>query len=182
MNILNEIWITAIGFEDSCEVSNLGNVRTFDRVVIRSNGRKTFVRGQLLKPMIRNGYPSVTLTNATTKKRLSHFIHSMVALAFIGERPHGYWINHIDGDKTNNSVCNLEYCTPSENRIHALNNGLCKVNSGENHHFAKLSREDVLIIRDRLAKGDLPSQIASDYGVTATNIRCINRLNIWKHI
>jgi hypothetical protein len=182
MDILNEVWVPAVGFEDSSEVSNFGNVRTIDRLIIRSNGRKCFYKGQDLKPMIRSGYPSVTLPDPISRKRTSQTIHAMVALAFIGVRPQGYCINHIDGNKLNNCVENLEYCTYSENKIHAYKNGLHNSNLGENHHSAKLTRNDVVIIRDRLAKGDSPEKIASNYGVKGSTIRNINRFRTWNHI
>jgi hypothetical protein len=113
MDILNEVWVPVVGFEDSSEVSNFGNVRTIDRLIIRSNGRKCFYKGQDLKPMIRAGYPSVTLPDPIS---------------------------------------------------------------------AKLTRNDVVIIRDRLAKGDSPEKIASNYGVKGSTIRNINRFRTWNHI
>ena len=53
-------------------------------------------------------------------KRIRKFIHELVALAYIGPKPKGYQVNHIDLDSLNNSVSNLEYITPSENISHSL--------------------------------------------------------------
>lgn len=181
MDILNEVWLAAVGFENSCEVSNLGNVRTIDRLVVRSNGRKCFHKGNDLKPMIRNGYHAVTLMNPISGKRISKNIHLLVASTFIGVRPDGSWINHIDGDKTNNRVWNLEYCTPSQNAIHAYKNGLHNSNLGSNHHSAKLSLENVLDIRQRLSQGAICQHLANEYGVEFTTIRDIKIGKTWKY-
>jgi hypothetical protein len=182
MDILNEVWVSVVGFEDCCEVSSFGNVRTIDRLIVRSNGRKVFHKGQSLKPMIRSGYPSVCLPDPISRKRRYKTVHTIVACTFIGVRPEGYCINHIDGNKLNNCVENLEYCTYSENSTHAYKNGLHDSNLGENHHSAKLTCNDVVVIRDRLSKGDHPKNVANDYGVKASTIRHIHRFRTWKYV
>jgi hypothetical protein len=66
----------------------------------------------------KNRYQTVALCKNKIPKRFT--VHSLVARAFIGERPLGYVINHIDHDIYNNSVTNLEYITHSQNHIHAI--------------------------------------------------------------
>jgi hypothetical protein len=72
-------------------------------------------------------------------------VHALVALAFLGDRPNGYVINHIDGIKANNCPSNLEYCTAKSNTLHAFSLGLCK--KGEAHPNAKLKDSEVIEIR-----------------------------------
>jgi hypothetical protein len=70
------------------------------------------------------GYYLVTMVNATTKKRSNKFIHRLLGQAFISNPEHKAHINHIDGNKTNNTLANLEWSTPKENSQHAVDNGL----------------------------------------------------------
>lgn len=76
--------------------------------------------GKILKQSISQpcGYIRHNLTDCG--RRLSFRLHSLVAQYFIGPRPKGMQVNHIDGNKTNNHVSNLEYVTPKQNNIHAL--------------------------------------------------------------
>lgn len=105
---MEEIWK---GIKDypKYEVSNLGRIRNI----------KT---GRILKPNFSGRYYSVELFNETGSKRKA--IHRLVAEAFI-ERKNGQdVVNHIDGNSFNNSASNLEWCTVTENNIHAIKNGL----------------------------------------------------------
>ena len=74
------------------------------------------------------GYPLANLTTGKGKRTL-HTVHSLVAEAFIGNRPANHEINHKDGCKTNNHVNNLEYVIPSENIRHAFETGLATTTS-----------------------------------------------------
>lgn len=105
-----EIWKDVIGYEGQYQVSNKGNVRSLDR--IDNIGRKQ--RGRTLKPSNnKDGYLHVGLSkNGTSKHKL---IHRLVAEAFI-PNPNNYpEINHIDEDKVNNNVKNIEWCTREYN-------------------------------------------------------------------
>lgn len=94
-------------------VSNKGRVKSFWK-------RRSKVI--ILSPFITNaGYPTVLLTNDVGRKHKT--IHSLVLKTFKGEHP-GLDCNHIDGDKMNNSLENLEWCTRSENVQHAYDIGL----------------------------------------------------------
>lgn len=70
------------------------------------------------------GYRIVTMYNHGKKRGMS--MHNLVAKAFIGDIPDGYVVNHIDGNKVNNNVNNLEIITISENNKHAFRTGLKK--------------------------------------------------------
>lgn len=114
---MEKVWKQIPGYEGLYEVSSDGEVR--------SNKRAT-TSGKILKQYVskRNGYCYVCLSkdNKATTKR----VHGLVASAFFGERVEGSQINHKDGNKRNNRVENLEYCTQSENMRHAYKMGLEK--------------------------------------------------------
>lgn len=109
----NEIWRPIVGYEGLYEVSNLGNVRSLDRVVKQACCDGSLVkhtyRGRVLKPVVHTaGYCEVTLSRG--REKINHLVHRLVAEAFI-ENPHGLpQINHKDENKTNNRAENLEWC------------------------------------------------------------------------
>lgn len=110
---MNEIWKAVVGFEGLYEVSNLGNVRNKKQHIL-----STYIN--------RDGY--VKIQFKLKYKRYIHFVHRLVALAFILNPNNKETINHIDGNKKNNNVLNLEWATRSENTIHAYKNNLIDKN------------------------------------------------------
>lgn len=124
-----EIWKDIAGYEGIYQISNLGNVRSVDRLV-KKNGGYRKVNGQAIKPYPWGaGYLYVLLHRDQMKA--SRSIHRLVAKAFI-QNPDGKpEVNHIDGDKHNNRVENLEWATPSENERHAYSTGLIPVTWGK---------------------------------------------------
>lgn len=110
---MKEQWMPIKGYEGLYEVSNLGRVRSFDR--IDKIGR--LHKGRILKDAKDGGgYPFVGLfKDGVCSKRK---VHHLVAEAFLGERPNGYEVNHKDENKTNNCCNNLEYVTRKENLVY----------------------------------------------------------------
>ena len=115
---MNEIWRKIEGFENY-EVSNLGNVRSLKNKKVK-----------ILKLIKREtGYIFINLYK---NKKIHHkSVHRLVASTFIPNPQNKSQVNHIDGDKTNNKVENLEWCTAKENSQHAWNTGLSKSLKGE---------------------------------------------------
>lgn len=113
----NEIWKDIEGYEGLYQVSNLGRVKSLERKVSTiNNGTKCLkhIDESILKPIkISNGYITINLyINGIRKK---HFVHRLVANAFI-PNPNNYsQVNHKDENKENNSVDNLEWCTSKYN-------------------------------------------------------------------
>jgi len=99
-------------------------------------------------------------------------------LSFIGPCPDNHEVNHISGDKNNNCLKNLEYITPSENRLHSFAIGL-ESNKGENHSQNKLTEKNVHEIRLRLIKGETQKSIASSFHVAAPTISSISTRRNW---
>jgi len=97
-------------------------------------------------------------------------VHALVAEAFIGPRPSGLDVNHIDGDKRNNRVENLEYVTRRQNIHHAVELGL----------RGKLSMQAANDIRALVAAGCTQQSIADQYGVHSTLVSQIVRNKVWR--
>ena len=119
-----EIWKDIKGYEGMYKVSNLGRVMSIRRKVNGPRGYKT-IKQKILKIGKNNfGYSTVTLSKHGKSHRKQ--VHRLVALAFIPNVNNLPQINHIDGNKSNNVVENLEWITNRDNVIHAYNMGLKK--------------------------------------------------------
>ena len=153
-----------IGFEGKYSVDENGNV--FSHI----SGRK-------LKPYPAcGGYLCVNLAG---KNRL---VHRLVAEAFLPDFLEKPQVNHIDGNKTNSALSNLEMATAQENVIHSFKTGLKVGVNGENHGKAKLSNADVTTIKSLLLKGETGRSISRKFEVGEATISYIKLGKIWKHI
>ena len=123
-----EVWKDVDGFQGVLQVSNLGRVRTLDHYVRHQREQyKKFVKGKIRKLMIGNsGYYYIMLTYNAKNYHLQ--VHRMVAKAFIPNEFNKPQVNHKNHNKLDNRVENLEWCTPSENMIHAYKNNLIPLN------------------------------------------------------
>ena len=106
----------------SIKVDSIGNVYTLDKTNVRSNGRLDNRKGRKLKPSMSKGYYRVTFSN--NHKRKSYFVHRLVAMAFLDNYSDTLQVNHIDGNKLNNCIDNLEMVTIQENIRHSIVTGL----------------------------------------------------------
>lgn len=130
-----EIWKDIKGYEGFYQISNFGKVKSLTRLIIRKNNNDFTLKGKLLKSANNGNYDLVVLTK--DKKRKTHTVHQLVALNFIPNPNRYKEINHIDGNKKNNFIENLEWCTHEENMKHAFANGLVSIISGVNHPHSK---------------------------------------------
>lgn len=110
---MSEIWKQVNGFE-RYEVSNLGRVKRIAHIRRDKRGRISMIKEVILKPeIVHNGYLRVGLYR--NGKLYHKRIASLVAEVFLGQKPSGKEIDHIDGNKANNAVQNLRYTTHREN-------------------------------------------------------------------
>lgn len=153
-----EIWKPIKGFESFYEVSNLGQIR-----------RIGSVKNKTLR-IIRKYYYA-DLNNRGQRKNCR--VSRLVAKTFL-ENPNGYrQVNHINGDKLDNTVENLEWCNSSMNLKHAFSIGLKKPTRGEACGASKLKTKEIIEIRKLRKDGMLLKDIAKKFKVgysTVTHI------------
>lgn len=169
-----EAWREIAGFEGTYVVSSLGRI-------MRLAGTPRTRRNRVLRPNIKppDGYACVDLYRG--HGRIRYYVHALVADAFIGPRPAGAQINHLDGDRTNNRRTNLEYVTPGDNQRHAYRGGRKPHvrHVGSSNPNARLTPPQVRRIRRRLAEGEIGSHLAVEYGVTRQAISHIRTGQRW---
>lgn len=119
-----EIWKDIKNFEGLYQVSNLGRVKSLDRVVIYKNGRKRLFKGKVKNNIFnkKRGYYYITLSKQT--KKFTFSIHKLVADNFLGYKE-GKVVDHIDNDRTNNNLSNLRFITQRENLSKREDSGIC---------------------------------------------------------
>ncbi len=122
-----EIWKDVPGYEGSYQVSDLGRVRSLDRVTRYGVGDVTrFIKGCLLKPGLMNGYLNCSFSVENTKQ--NYKVHQLVAMAFLNYKPNGRFIvvDHINNIKTDNRLENLQVITQRYNVVKDLKIGTSK--------------------------------------------------------
>jgi len=180
-----EKWKQVPGYEGFYDVSNEGHVRRVGRnVTCPRNGHThmRYIRARDLSICQIRGYPVVRLSKHGSVK--TFYVHRLVASAFIGPRPNGLAINHIDGNKRNNRPSNLEYTTSAVNNQHAYD--VCgkgaKIRRGERHYWSKLDANQVRKIRAMRAEGRTLHAIADAFGICIQHVSTIAHRRTWAHI
>lgn len=115
----NEKWVPVVGYEGFYSVSDMGNVISLDRIILR-NGNKHNIQEKILVKCKRRGYYCVMLGKGMIENSKQFDVHRLVAIAFITNPDNKSTVNHKNGIKTDNRVENLEWCTQKENNQHAL--------------------------------------------------------------
>ena len=123
---MEEVWKAIEGFEGLYEVSNLGRVKSCQRMRKNKSGSLALIQERILKQKSdKNGYKSVALS--LNGKLYYKRVHRLLAIAFIPNPNHFSLINHKDEDVTNNIISNLEWCTPSYNTCYSLHKASFKI-------------------------------------------------------
>ena len=124
--MINEIWKDIPGYEGLYQVSNSGKVKSIShQAKNNSNGGVRMTVGCILSLYkMPNGYLQVHLSKNEKRKKL--YVHRLVATVFLHNESNFSDVNHIDGDKNNNSVENLEWCSHRSNQIHMIENRMTR--------------------------------------------------------
>lgn len=128
----------------------------------------------------KSGYPFVIMSNFG--KDVTARVHTLVTLAFIPKPDHNCEVNHIDGNKLNNSVSNLEWCSHRDNMIHCIENNLRNTACGEDMPNSVLKEADIYRIFELREKGLTHREIAKIYSIDSASITRILTGKAWKHI
>lgn len=163
-----EIWKEIEGYNGHYQVSNHGRIKSFKRNA----------NGDILKtPANNRGYSQAYLCLPGIEK--SYNAHVIVAKTFLANPHSKPCVNHIDGNKRNNHINNLEWVTHKENTAHAFATGLNKANYGA-RKLTELSVKEIRYLHRYNAKS--MKELSKIYGVTTQTIwKIIERLS-WKHI
>lgn len=154
-----------------------------DRYFINEKGELFTDFGETqLKDCIKAGYikNGLILKNGKSK----HFFRHRLVMSCFKPRVDAdqFQVNHIDGDKTNNSLDNLEWCTNQENRIHAVKFGLAASLKGEDNPASKLLETQVIDIIHDLLNNVPYSEIMKKYGCSKSTISAIKNKRNWVYL
>lgn len=155
------------GYEGLYEVDVYGNVYS----ILRTTSRRKLI----LKPHIKNGYLAVNLYKDGKCKH--HYIHRLVARAFL-PNPHNLpEVNHKNCNKHDNRVVNLERCNRKQNLQHSYDNGLNR--TGSKHGCHKLTEKEVIQIKTSSIS---QKELALKYRVSQSTISAIKTGRLWKEV
>ena len=160
-----EIWRDIPGYEEIYQISDMGRVKSlwFNREKILKTAKDK--NGYLLGCLWKDG------------KQRTKRIHRLVMLAFVGESD--LHVNHKNGDKSDNRLNNLEYCSHAYNMKHAAQNGLTA--KGEKAGMFKLTEGCVRNIKYG-HKGMTQREIAKIYKIRQQHVSKIRKGEIWRHV
>lgn len=171
MQSTQEIWKDIAGYDGFYQISSLGRVR---------NSKGLIKKLKLWGGNKENRYNSVCLKKKN-HKTMYPSVHRLVAQAFIPNPENKPQVNHKDCTRLNNHVSNLEWATSQENIRYSLKHG--SVFKNGKHFNAKLTVDEVIDIKKRLANGETAYSIAKKYShICSTIIYYIRRGRIWKQI
>ena len=161
--MVEEVWKDIPGYEGAYQASTLGRIRSVDRVITSKSKKgkayKKHRKGRVLCPApTHGGYLGVNLGH------YPHFtVHSLVALTFIGEKPEGLEIRHINGNQKDNRPCNLAYGTHKENEA-------------DKEKRSVLSAEQVREIRHKAETLYRQNEaIGREYGISGSYVNLIKK-------
>ena len=168
-----EFWRNIEGYKELYQISNTGKVRSFkNKNIIILKQRKNSRGYWYVNLCIDGKYKSIT-------------VHRLVALHFFDKSDRNETVNHIDGNKDNNCIFNLEWITRKENWEHAKRNNLLAM--GEKNGKSKLKEKDVLEIRNlykksKKSKKSTHRSLAKRYNVSKTCIGLILQRKRWSFL
>jgi hypothetical protein len=169
-----EAWRTLPGFS-KYEFSSFGNVRSIDST--DSMGR--LKRGKVLKLQnSSNGYVILTLSSDNAKKTFQ--VHRLIAMAFLPNDSNMPCVNHINGNKQDNKVQNLQWCSYSENNQHAFDSKLKLPTKQDGRPGTKLSLSKARLMRELARCGNEPEALSKRFKVCKQIVKDVLANKRWK--
>lgn len=182
---MEEEWRDVVGYEGLYQVSNIGSVRSLDRIhpTTSNVGNATLYKrkGSVMSPKTeKSGYITQTLSkDKITKTRK---VHRLVAQAFIPNPEKKPQVNHKNGIKSDNRVENLEWVTTFENRQHAYDTGLQKPTKGTLNGMAVYTERDVEFVSIQYAMGMKQVDIERTYEYSKAFVHSVVNNKSWRHV
>ena len=171
-----EYWKAIVGYEGLYEVSDLGHVRSLDRIVDGPRQASYKIRGRAMKPYLSRGYLRLQLCKHGIVTK--HQVHILVMRAFVGPVPRGKECNHKNTQRDDPRLDNLEYLEKSKNRATRFGHH----NVGSEHGRHKLIESNVKEIKLMLKAHKTLSVIAGHFKVSIPTISMIRCNRTWRHV
>lgn len=178
MTDTGEIWRSVAGFEGFYEVSDLGRVRSLER--IDSIGRR--IRGRILRGCSASNQNRPYFHLWKDGKLHAFYLSRLVLSAFVGACPEGMEACHNNGNVLDSQLDNLRWDTPISNAADRIRHGKQVRIKGERHGKAKLKEQDVRDIFEMRRDGALLEQIANNKCVDASYVAQILKRRYWAHL
>lgn len=176
-----EVWKDIEGYEGYYHISNHGRVKSLSRKIKTYGGRYYFSREIIMSQKKTRGYKSVTL-NANGEKRTLQ-VHRLVLEHFSPKQgSETLQVNHINCDKADNNLLNLEWVTPSENMEHASRHGLLPKQYGHHNPNSKLTKLDVLKVIKLREAGLTHREISEMFNVDRKTIGNVLSGKSWSKV
>lgn len=176
-----ELWKDIEGYKGLYQVSNLGRIKRLETTLLYKGKYPRNWKEKILTQNTNNaGYKKCHLSKDGKAKTPS--VHRLVALAFIENVLVLPCVNHLDGNKENNSADNLEWCSYKENTKHAIESGLMGVDGFENPS-AKLDINEVNRIKRLYRTGKFSQRkLSIVFGVSQNTIKNVVKGNTYKNV
>lgn len=166
-----ETWKPIPEYEGLYEASNLGRVKSLPRLHRYGNKKEVILRDAIGS----SGYRHVALTKNGAMKTIR--VHRIVAMAFIKKQDGCDFVNHIDGNKLNNNVSNLEWVTKSYNAIHFYQSGI----QSSEKRASKVTAKDVVFIRQN-HKMYSRVELSERFNISTTHLSQIINNKTWNYL
>ena len=180
MELIKEEYKT-LPWAKNYKVSNTGKVFSFAKIKLGIELKPVISKNKRVMSLGKDMYPEVSISD-NNKKIKNYPIHRLVAETFIPNPENKPMVNHIDGDKTNNRVNNLEWVTPKENTQHAVKEGLMNPPVGERCASSKYKENEVLKVIQLLSEGKSNIDVSRLTGVDTRAVSSIRNKKRWSYL